>query len=203
MPPDPAPPVIDFSACCDALCRDLVARVPELGHIRPDRLLFCLARSRAAGTHGVYARIAPLRFAGGTREHTRRAGRYLETYTLPPLRHEGREILYLIHLLVPRFLRLSFQEKLSTLIHELYHVSERCDGDLRRFPGRNFAHGSSRKAYNRKVNELMAGFLAAAPDPRLLAPLRLSEEDWLQRRVHLLGLRTPLPRPRLVCRQPL
>ena len=195
------PETLDLSAWCDALSRDLVARLPELGHIRPECLLFCLARSRAPGTCGVHARIVPLRFAGGSHEQTRRRGRYLETFTLPPLVHQGREILYLIHLLVPRFLRLSGREKLATLIHELYHVSERCDGDIRRFPGRNYAHGTSRKGYDRRVAELLSRYLDTAPKAELLTPLYLSEEDWLHRRVRLSGLRVPMPRARLVNRR--
>jgi len=37
---------------------------------------------------------------------------------------------------------LPLEEKVKTIIHELYHVSESFDGDIRRFPGRNFAHSS-------------------------------------------------------------
>lgn len=200
MPPSPGD-AVDLSAALDTLGRDICQRVPELGHIDPDRLIFTLSRSRAGGTHGVYARIVPLRFAAGATEHTRRRGRYRETYRLPPLVHEGREILYLITLLVPRFLRLSFAEKLNTVVHELYHVSERCDGDIRRFPGRNFAHGASRAAYNQRMTQLAEAYLASSPDPALLAPLHLTEEAWQAGRLRLSGLRVPLPRAKLVARQ--
>jgi hypothetical protein len=194
-------PIIDLSAALDLLGADLCCRVPELAHIDLRRVLFGLARSRAEGHHGVYARIVPLRFAGGAAERTRRRGRYLETFRLPGLVHEGREILYLIHLLVPRFLRLSFEQKLATVIHELYHISERCDGDLRRFPGRNFAHGASRRAFNRTVAGLQERYLAAGPDPALLDFLHLTETGWLRREFRLTGLSTPLPRARLIARE--
>jgi len=148
--------------------------------------------------HGVYARIAPLRFAGGSRETVRRRGRQLRTYRLPTLRHADRDILYIVYLMIPRFLRLSPREKLSTLVHELYHISETCDGDIRRFPGRNFAHGSSRRRFDRTIDALVATYLDGAPDPTLLAPLAVSEEDWHTRRLRLTGLTVPLPRARLI-----
>jgi hypothetical protein len=197
----PAGPVVDFSARLRTLAVDICARVPELSHIDPQRVLFCISRSRAAGTHGVYARIAPLRFADGKTEYTRRRGRYVEHFRQSPFFHDGREILYLIHLMLPRFLRLSFEQKLSTILHELYHISERCDGDIRRFAGRNFAHGSSRRAYNRRIAELATHYRASGPDPALLDFLHLTEDGWLRREYRLSGVTVPLPRARLVARK--
>jgi len=194
-------PTIDISAAAAALGADLCRQIPDLEHIDPQRLLFCIGRSRAEGLHGVYARIAPLRFAAGASEHSRRRGRYVETFRMPSMSHEDREILYLIYLMVPRFLRLSFEQKLSTLIHELYHVSTACDGDLRRFPGRNYAHGASRRTYNRIVERLQTQYLAGNPDPALLDFLSLDEAAWQSGRVRLTGLTVPLPRARLVARQ--
>ena len=194
------PDTLDLSARCALLCADLAGRLPELSHIEPVRILFCLSRSRAGGLHGTYARIAPLRFTGGASEQTRRRGQTLETYRLPVLRHAGEDILYLIYLMVPRFLRLSAAQKLSTIIHELYHVSEACDGDIRRFAGRNFAHGSSRQAFNRLVAGLAERYRTTGPDPALLAFLDVTEGDWLTGRVQVTGLSVPLPRARLVAR---
>lgn len=197
----PAAPAWDLSGRFADLGADLCARLPELSHIDPDRVLFALSRSKADGTHGVYARIAPLRFAGGEPEHTRRRGRTLETFRMPALAHEGREILYVVYFMVPRFLRLSPEQKLGTVVHELYHISERFDGDIRRFPGRNFAHGSSRAAYNRIVSALVSRYMAAGPEPRLLEVLHLTEEQWQRREIRLTGLTVPLPRARLVARR--
>lgn len=197
----PSVPAIDLSAACATLAVDICRRVPELGHIDPQRILVCLSRSRADGSHGVYARIAPLRFDAGAMEKSRRRGRYVETFRMPALSHEGREILYLIYLMVPRFLRLGFEQKLATVIHELYHIAEACDGDLRRFAGRNFAHGSSRSAYNRIVARLQEQYLTCDPDPKLLDFLHLDEEGWRHGQFRLTGLTVPLPRARLVARQ--
>jgi hypothetical protein len=191
---------VDFSAELDTLGRDLCRSIPELAHIDPDRLLFSIARSRAEGTYGTYARIAPLRFAGGVREHTRRRGPWRETFRLPVLHHQQREIYYLITIFIPRFLRLSFEQKLSTIIHELYHISEACDGDIRRFPGRNFAHGSSRAAYNRIIKQLVDRYRTGNPPEALLAFLHLDESSWHQQQIRISGITTPVPRARLIAR---
>jgi hypothetical protein len=192
---------IDFSRNLERLGADLSRKIPELSHIDAGRVLFCLSRSRAEGTHGTYARICPLRFTAGKAETSRRRGRFRETFRMPALTHEGREILYLVYVMVPRFLRLPFEQKLGTVIHELFHISEKCDGDIRRFPGRNFAHGSSRERYNRMVREMLEQYLASGPDPALLRFLRLTENDWLEGRIRLAGLNLPLPRARLVARE--
>ncbi|MDX9708050.1 MAG: putative metallopeptidase [Trichloromonas sp.] len=191
---------LDLSARLAALCRHLTQALPELAHIDPERVLFAVARSRAEGRHGLLARIAPLRFAGGVRELTRRRGPWRETYRMPTLSHGGREIHYLITVFVPRFLRLSFAEKLATVIHELYHISEACDGDIRRFPGRNFAHGSSRAGFDRIVGRLADTCLQSSPPPDLLAFLHLEESAWQDGALRLTGVRVAVPRAKLVAR---
>jgi Putative phage metallopeptidase len=196
-------PTFDLSARLDALCRDLCATLPQLAHIDPDRLLFTLVRSRAEGLHGTYARIVPLRFAGGASEWTRRRGRMQETFRMPTLVHGGRDIYYVISLLIPRFLRLSLEQKLTTVVHELYHISPACDGDIRRFAGRNYAHGRSRAAYNRTIAELLGLYRRSTCRPDLMTAIDLTEEPWLGGDIHLTGLALPLPRPRLTARRPL
>lgn len=192
---------LDLSRLFADLCRDANLRVPAFEHLVPERILFALSRSRAQGSHGIYARIVPLRFAGGTRELQRRRGRFRETWRLPILHHDGQEILYLIQVMVPRFFRLSRREKLATLFHELYHISPRCDGDLRRFPGRNYAHGHSRKAFQQKVDSLLDSYLGAGPAPSLLSSIDIREADWQRGLVTVRGLQVPLPRARLIARE--
>jgi hypothetical protein len=199
--PDPRTVTLDLSAASARLCQDLCRRLPELAHIDTDRLLFCLSRSRVAGTSGVYARIVPMRFADGLATLDRRRGRYRETYRMPPMNFQGRDILYLIYLLTPRFLRLSFQQKLCTIIHELYHISPACDGDIRRLPGRNFAHGASRRRFDERIEQFVAAYLATSPDPQLLAFLHSDEATWQKGELRLTGLSVPLPRPRLIARE--
>jgi len=196
-----AQPELDLSDSLHRLCCDLRLRIPELSHIHPDRVLFSISRSRRRGTRGVYARISPMRFASGEPEMTRRQGRYREIFRMPSLIHNGREIFYVITVLVPRFLRLSFEEKLETVVHELYHISEAFDGDIRRFSGRNYAHGRSLDRYNAKVRELMNQYLADAPDSSVLSFLHLGEREWRRNSFCITGLRVPVLRAKLVARE--
>ncbi|GFO62763.1 hypothetical protein M1B72_19800 [Geomonas paludis] len=151
----------------ERLIYDITLRSPELHHIIPEKLLVCVSSGRTT-RGGSLAKIHPLRFAGGERSVKARRGRRSVLCTMPSITHRGEEMLYVIYFLVPRFLELSFREKLITIFHELYHISPACDGDIRRFPGRNYAHGSSTKAYNLLMGQLVDRYLAAIPDPSAL-----------------------------------
>lgn len=194
--------MFDFTGPMEALVEDIVRRLPAFAHVRTDRLLVTVSRARRGGLSGTYARIFPLRFEHGAVRTTRRVGRELHTYEMPPLVYEGRHILYIITFLLPRFQNLTFEQKVATVIHELYHVSERCDGDIRRLAGKNFAHGHSRRAYDRKMEALAAEYLAH--------PGHRAFTEFLRPRFHTLearyggvtGRRVSPPVPRLVAREP-
>jgi hypothetical protein len=84
----------------------------------------------------------------------------------------GREMLYILRFYLPRFLQLEFREKVVTIFHELWHISPRFDGDVRRFRGRCFAHSGSQKQYDAQVTHLADRWLALGPPEPLLAFLR-------------------------------
>ena len=147
----------------ERLMIDITARSPELAHIAPEKVLVCVSSGRPS-PGGSLAKIHPLRFEGGGRSLTTRRGRRSVVCTMPSIVHKGEEILYVIYFLVPRFLELPFREKLITIFHELYHISPACDGDIRRFPGKNYAHGSSTKSYNAHMGKLVDEYLLGLPD---------------------------------------
>lgn len=152
----------------EILIRDITARTPEFSHIVPEKLLVCVTSGRAS-RGGSLAKIHPLRFAGGERSVKARRGRRSVLCTMPTIRHQGEEMLYVVYFLVPRFLELSLREKLITIFHELYHISPDFDGDIRRFPGRNYAHGSSTKSYNLLMGTFVDAYLAKLPDHGVLS----------------------------------
>ncbi|MRR05948.1 MAG: hypothetical protein EG828_03235 [Deltaproteobacteria bacterium] len=138
----------NLTRALEDLMADIVCRVREFSHIDPAKVLLCVSSTRGGGVHGTYAKIHPLRFQGGSHTCEVRRARKVFTCTMPTVIHRDNEMLYIIYFLVPRFLNLSMREKLITVFHELYHISPAFDGDIRRFSGRNFAHGVSRKRYN-------------------------------------------------------
>lgn len=150
---------LNLTAELERLIADIVGQVEEFRHIDPERVLVCVASTRGGGVHGTYAKIHPLRFEDGTRTRTVRRRTRTVTYEMPAVTVRGVEMLYVIYFLVPRFLDLTLREKLITIFHELYHISPSFDGDIRRFPGRNFAHGSSRKRYNTLMEKFVESYL--------------------------------------------
>lgn len=117
----------------------LVKRVERLAHIRPGQIVHGVSQARTRSRYGVYAQCHGLRFRHGAREQRTRDG---QAWQWPVIKVRGQEILYYITYFLPRFLDQPPRERLHTLLHELYHVSPKFNGDLRRFPGRNEFHGS-------------------------------------------------------------
>jgi hypothetical protein len=158
--PRRAAPGFDFTAHMRLLCADVTSRLPELGHVEMERVAIRFCQTRKAVRHGVQASLTPLRFEQGSLVSHRRG----QTWTIEPLRDaRGREMLYLLSFYLPRFLERSLEEKLSTVIHELWHIGPRFDGDLRRHPGRCYAHSHSQKQYDALIDRLTARWLALGP----------------------------------------
>ncbi|QWV93818.1 hypothetical protein KP004_01090 [Geomonas oryzisoli] len=177
----------------ERLIYDITLRSPELHHIIPEKLLVCVSSGRTT-RGGSLAKIHPLRFAGGERSVKARRGRRNVLCTMPSITHRGEEMLYVIYFLVPRFLELSFREKMITIFHELYHISPACDGDIRRFPGRNYAHGSSTKNYNLLMGQLVDRYLAGIPDRSALAFLEGNLAALRSRHSAIVARRLQAPR---------
>src|SRR5512138_2662674 len=93
------------------LIRDAADRLPELAHVRPSRVLVAAGEAR----RGSRATIRPAVGSG-------RAG--------PAIRVKGREILYVITLRPLWFRASTPEERVRTILHELYHASLRFDGTL-------------------------------------------------------------------------
>jgi predicted metallopeptidase len=174
--------------------RDLVAKVPELGYIDLDRVLLSITQARQASKHGVYASCVPLRFEGGARETTVRRHRF----RMPEVRHQGREILYILYFMLPRFhVEQEYREKIATIIHELYHISPQFNGDIRRFPGKSFAHGHSRERYHAAMQALADRYLAH-PDARDHAFLREDFAAMVKRPGGVVGFSITRPKASLI-----
>ncbi len=183
----------DFTLHMRRLCADICGRLAELSHVRMDHVAirFCQARKRVA--HGLQATLAPLRFENGQRT-TRRSGRLWAVQRL----HDAvdREMLYLLSFYLPRFQDRPFEEKLTTVIHELWHISPRFDGDLRRHPGRCYAHSHSQVEYDARVRGLARKWLSFDP-PRGTCDFLRSDFRQLTRRYGRVYGQT-IPTPKLI-----
>ena len=141
--------------------------------------------------HGVFATLTPLRFEGGRRERTVRG----RTVRIAPLVDaDGAERLYLLNFYLPRFMNLPLEAKLSTIVHELWHVGPAFDGDLRRHAGRCYAHGRSQREYDAAMDRLAQGWLAADPPAHLYAFLESRFDELAAEHGGVRGQRWPAPR---------
>jgi hypothetical protein len=146
----PSPATFDFSSAMTRLCVDVSDRVDELLHVDMSRVAVSFAQTRRRVLHGLQAKLTPMRFEGGALT-THRYGRM---WTCQRLIHDGHEMLYILTFYLPRFLDQPFHEKLTTITHELLHVSPRFDGDLRRFDGRCYMHSPRQKEFDRQASDL-------------------------------------------------
>jgi hypothetical protein len=188
------------------LIRDVARRVPELAHVKPGRILVVAGEARRASR----ATIRPAHF----RETRERGGRFGRTK--PLIRVRGRKVLYVITLRPRWFVDSTPGERIGTILHELYHASERFDGTLHR--GRVHSR-MPRARFQRRVRALRERYLAVAP-PEVVAPFShhgsvrvrmwlekpggsFQDRDYAGRRVYtekqlfqgLMPMVTPAPRP--------
>jgi len=183
-------PEFEFCAAMRTLCQEIAARVPELAHVDMDRVAVCMTRSRRGGRSGLWAKLTPLRFEGGARLGLRRGQRYL----IEPLLVEGRERLYILTFCLPRYLELTYREKLVTVFHELFHVGPDFDGDHRRFPGRYHMHSSRAERFDEQADRLCDLYLATEPAPQACRFLRHRTRTLLSRHRAITGLTIPVPK---------
>jgi predicted metallopeptidase len=173
------------------LCEDMILRLPELAHIDLARVAICYCQARKAVRHGLQATLTPLRFEGGALTTKRRR----RLYTVQRLYdHADREMLYILSFYLPRFLDCPLEEKLITVLHELWHISPSFNGDLRRHPGRCYAHSESQKKYDAAMAQLARRWLSLSPPEELYDFLRLSCLQLARRHGGLYGLKVPAPK---------
>jgi predicted metallopeptidase len=188
----PAGQPFDFGAAMRALIGDVVVRCPEFARIQTSKVLLGVTQARSGRVHGLQARVTPLRFANGQLVRQRHG----VTYQVQRLFHGAQEFLYVMTFCMPRYLDQSFDDKLVTLFHELYHIHPEFSGDLRRHAGRCRWHTSSKHGYDKQMAGLARAYLNTRPEPRLHAFLRLNFAQLRQRHGSVLGV--VVPRPKLI-----
>ncbi|MGC1273543.1 MAG: hypothetical protein WBC44_07520 [Planctomycetaceae bacterium] len=182
---------IDFCALMREMCSDLCAMLPdEYGHIHMDHVAVAFAQARRRVPHGLQAKLTPMRFAGGSLVE-RRDGR---SWTIRRIFDGDHEILYILTFYLPRFLDHPPLEKLVTVLHELYHISPRFDGDIRRFDGRYHVHSHSQKGYDRLMEEHARRYLSLRPSRRFRSFLEKSFRQLEREHGRVYGVKVPIPK---------
>ena len=181
----------DFTSRMRRLIADMVTRLPELRHIDLDRVAISFSQARKRVTYGLQATLTPMRFENGALRGERR-GRWFEVQQL--LDTQGREMLYILSFYLPRFMDVDFDEKLVTIFHELWHISPYFDGDIRRHPGRCYAHTHSQEEYDAKMARLAKRWLDEAPPEELYTFLHLDFSQLQHQWGRVYGLKITQPK---------
>lgn len=185
---------INLTQHLTGIIAEIVRRAPSLGHIDVGRVLVCIGSNRSGRRGGMYGKLIPLRFENGT-EIVRYRGRY---YTLPAVSHNGADCLYIIYFYMPRFFDLPWNEKLRVMFHELYHISPRFDGDIRRMGAVKTAHGHSKKHFDSLYATDLKAFSEHIRGTSDMSFLEMNTGALYRRYRNVTGVRMKSPRPVLL-----
>jgi hypothetical protein len=154
----------NFNQAVRALIRDIALHMPEFSHIKASRILVVAGEARRASRGTVKPLVAP------TADDRRK----------PVVKVKGRRMLYCITLR-PLFFRSSTaQDRIGTLLHELFHISPRFDGTL----DEARRHEQTGREFGMKLRPLVRRYLRQCP-PELWAAFAYDGEvrvqQWLER----------------------
>jgi hypothetical protein len=191
--------MLDFNQAMTRLVAEVAANVREFHTIDPQQVLVSAAFSRKARRAGLLAYVLPLKYREGSPVDRRVRGQKVYHWAMLPTFHRetGKEVLYIVYFMLPRFYNLGLKEKLETVVHELYHISPKFNGDLRWFKGRSALHGDM-KSYDKKVKELTDEFLNSPHDAGAYEFLKGSFSQSEKKFERILARHIREPRPKLL-----
>lgn len=166
---------------------DIAAKVPAFAHLQPERIAVAAAPRWAGSAWGNLAACLGLRadpeptFSIWVRRRSREIVKVSPWYIrrTVEIHFNSTDCRYLILLRLPRLLE---HNPLETIVHELYHIGEPFDGQLR-----PLRHG---RLFDWNVQRLMREWLART-DPRLAELSQLQHGELRARHPGLLARRLP------------
>jgi hypothetical protein len=188
LPPPTGP--FHVTRALSELCEDMCRRLPAFRHIDMRRVMATFVRCRNTLNWGYQAKLTPLRFEKGATVERRRSHMYrIQRYFVGDV-----EMLYVLTFYLPRFLNQTFEEKMVTLFHELYHVCPKFSGDIRRFEGTFCIHSHSQKEYDERMAVFARDYMAMKPPARLYDFLKLNFAQLEARYGAVVGVTAPAPK---------
>jgi hypothetical protein len=159
----------DLNRAIRALMRDVARRSPDFRHIQPFRVLVVAGEAR----RGSRGSVKPLTFAQG-KSRDRSGSRK------PVVKVRGKRMLYCITLRPLFFRDARPEQRVETILHELFHASLEFDGTLD--PARR--HARLGKSFARRFQPVVRQYLRECPRD-ILAPFAHHGEvrvlAWLER----------------------
>ncbi|MEI6079648.1 MAG: putative metallopeptidase [bacterium] len=183
-----------YATAMQSVIADITYNVDEFSYIDPDQIIVNFKKARETANEEVWAEITGL----SDDDHgsvQQREGRVEMFYYSNSLLFNGTPVKYIIDFYVPLFFNLTFKDKLTTIFHELYHISPRFDGELRLFKGKAYQHGPSMEKYDRYMEYLVDKYLLRSPEA---ADFLKSNKEELAQKVRDTKIpRMPKPEPLL------
>ncbi len=164
---------INLTDVLSLIIHDMVKSTDEFKSFDMNKILICCASNRSDGRGAIYGKLSPLRFQDGS-EIIKHNGRF---YTIPKLKVNNIEILYVIYFYIPKFFNLSAKDKVNVMFHELYHINPEFNGDIRRMGKFKSAHGHSRKSFEEKYIEYADAFFETIKEAPYYNFLQMKTED--------------------------
>lgn len=159
----------NFNKAVRELLEDVATSMEEFRHIQPARVLVVAGEARRASR----GTVKPLAFEGS--RLTDALGR-----RKPSVRVDGKRMLYCITLRPLFFRNSTAQARITTLLHELFHISPKFDGTLEG----TRRHARMGKDFDRQFRPIVRKYLRRCP-AELKAQFALDGEvkvlQWLER----------------------
>jgi predicted metallopeptidase len=164
---------INLTDILTLIIHDMVKSTEEFKSFDLNKILICCASNRKDFRGATYGKLLPLRFKDGSEiiKHNEKF------YTIPKVKMNGIEILYVIYLYIPKFFNLSAKDKVNVMFHELYHINPEFNGDIRRMGEFKSAHGHSRKAFEEKYIEYADMFFNKIKDTPYYNFLQMNTDE--------------------------
>jgi len=152
---------------------DIIKTTDEFKSFDLNRILICCASNRKDFKGAIFGKLLPLRFKDGS-EIIKHNGKF---YTIPKIKVNNTEILYIIYLYIPKFFDLSPKGKVNVIFHELYHINPGFNGDIRRMGKFKAAHGHSRKSFEEKYIEYADAYFKTIQNTPYFSFLQMNSDD--------------------------
>ncbi len=182
---------INVTDVLTVIIQEIVTSIPAFTHIDPSRMLVCCASNRRNSRGSTFGKLVPMRFKNGEKIQKFR-GNY---YSIPPLMHENREILYIIYFYMPRFFDLNAYHKLRVILHELYHINPGFNGDIRRMGEYKASHGGSKKKFDEYFEDELKEFYSRIHNKPYMKFLTLDSRELYRTFSDVYARRMKVPRP--------
>ncbi len=173
------------------IIKEMIASTEEFKLFDINKILLCCGTNKSTSKGGIYGKLVPLKFENGN-DIIKHRGYY---YTIPKLRVNNIEIIYIIYLYIPKFLDLPAKEKIDVMFHELYHINPEFNGDIRRMGKFKKAHGHSRKSFDEKYKSYAEAFYEQIKETPFLDFLELNTDALMKKFNKISYRRMKVPKP--------